>query len=224
MLGLPLVATFLWAGSAQAGVLQIGVEGMSCGVACPPRIIAALDEIDGVERVDVSFSDASACLEISSVVTELQIQTALTTANYTLSGMEVVPVCGFSLETSVADPWADTEGIDARVISTGQEFEIDAHHVEGNFTVFDFVASWCGPCHIGAGVLREQLRLHSDLSVRVVSLGDDPQVSFDYPVVAQHMAFASGLPWLIVVSPTGRTLYEGSDMDRVLRVIERRRD
>ena len=50
------------------------------------------------------------------------------------------------------------------------------------------------------------------LDVVVISLdGADATVSFGLPVAKQQPQWAEGLPWLIVVNPKGKTVYQGSD-------------
>ena len=62
----------LVASPALAGAVQVGVEGMTCGVGCPPRIKSALSAIDGVENVVVDFGQAQACFEASSTPMKLR--------------------------------------------------------------------------------------------------------------------------------------------------------
>ena len=126
-------------------------------------------------------------------------------------------------QISPGDPWAKTDGHDVQVISDGFEFEIKEHLVEGKFTIFDFGASWCGPCHAAAQRFKAAMTTHSDIAVRAISLGDDPSLSFEHPVVQQHMSFANGLPWFILYSPSGKRIYQGGDVDALLKAVDRKR-
>ena len=47
---------------ASAGAVQFDVEGMVCGVACPPRIQRSLNTLDGVEKVVVDYGRSRACV------------------------------------------------------------------------------------------------------------------------------------------------------------------
>ena len=88
------------------------------------------------------------------------------------------------------------QGLDVRRISSGQEVELTAHLREGGYTVVDFGAPWCGPCHASAEQLAGYLGAHADTAVREVSLeAEDPNASFALPVVAQHLRYAPGLPF-----------------------------
>jgi copper chaperone CopZ len=208
---------------AHAKALQIGVDGMTCGEGCPPRVESALLEIDGVDKVSVNYIQSSACLETTTDISSEQLSLALATERYTLGEVTPVDACTIAPKVSPRDPWADTNGVDARIISDGFVFELEEHRVADKFTIFDFGASWCGPCHVAANRLRELLPTAPDLAVRAISLGHDPKTSFDYPVVKQHMAFAQALPWFIVISPQGKKIYEGNDLDGALKSIDRKR-
>jgi thiol-disulfide isomerase/thioredoxin len=218
-----LLITLLSFTSPAEAALRIDVDGMSCGQGCPPRAEKALLSVDGVDRVRVDFESESACLETSKDVSPEQLSAALSTENYTLGEVAEVAECAVAPVVHPRDPWAKTDGVDAKIISDGFEFELDAHRVPDKFTIFDFGASWCGPCHVAANQLREILAQTPDLAVRAISLGHDPKASFDYPVVKQHMAFASGLPWFIVVSPSGKKIYEGAKLDDALKAIKKKR-
>ena len=220
-----VLTSLLWslAAPAQAALFQVGVEGMSCEAGCPPRVEKALLSIEGASQVVVSYDDGWACLELVNTPTTDELTAALATESYTLGAVQPVERCAVAPKIHPRDPWADTEGVDARVISDGFEFELDAERDPSKYTIFDFGASWCGPCHVVAKRLRELLQTTPDLAVRAISLGDDAAKSFDEPVVKQHMAFAEGLPWFIVVSPKGRTIYQGGDLDAALNAIERKR-
>lgn len=218
-----LVSLLSLTGLARAEAMQVGVLGMSCGQACPPRIEKALMEIEGVQRVLVNYEEAHACIEVDAPIESTILTKALASAKYDIGTIQSVESCPQKPTIHPKDPWAQTDGFDALVISDGFEVELTDHQVDGKFTLFDFGASWCGPCHVAADRLRELLKSTPDLAVRAISLGHDPNASFDYPVVKQHMAFAPGLPWFIVFSPTGKKIYEGNDLNKALRAIEKKR-
>ena len=207
----------------QAKTLLIGVNGMDCATGCPPRVESSLLGIDGVDRVSVDFDKESACVETTVEVSAEQLTAALATESYTLGAVESVETCDEGPKVHPKDPWANTDGVDAKIISDGTEFEINAHLAAGKFTIFDFGAPWCGPCHVAADTLRDVMRATADVAVRAISLGNKPSATFDFPVVKQHMAFAQGVPWFIVFSPQGQKIYEGGDVEDALKSIERKR-
>lgn len=52
--------------AAQAGrTYRVGVEGMSCPISCAPKVKQALESIDGVQSVEVSFADKLATVTMA---------------------------------------------------------------------------------------------------------------------------------------------------------------
>jgi thiol-disulfide isomerase/thioredoxin len=179
--------------------------------------------VSGVQQVQVNYDEALACIDVERPIEADTLTAALATENYSLGAIQSVDSCPQTPTIHPKDPWARTDGVDASIISDGFEVKLTDHRVDGKFTIFDFGASWCGPCHVAADRLRELMKSTPDLAVRAISLGHDPKSSFEYPVVKQHMAFATGLPWFIVFSPTGKKIYEGNSLDKALRAIEKKR-
>jgi len=192
-------------------------------VACPPRVEAALKSIDGVSSVSVSYGGCSACIEATRPITDAEISAVLAAGNYQLKSTESIDACPTPTAEAIQDPWADTTGIDAQIISHGERVSLRDHRPEGKFTVFDFGAPWCGPCHEAAAQLRTELAAQPDLAVRAISLGDDPYESFKLPAAIQHLSGAAGIPWFIVFPPSGRSIYAGDDLDAALAAIAAQR-
>jgi len=110
------------------------------------------------------------------------------------------------------------------VTAKGEEVDLEAHEVDGKFTIFDFGAPWCGPCHVAEKLLRDYLSDHPDVALRAVVLdAQDAKTSFDMPVVAQHLQTAPGLPYFILVNPKGKTIARGVDPARILKKIDKKR-
>ncbi len=116
-------------------------------------------------------------------------------------------------------PWSNIDG-DIKVISKGQRVSIKKHRVKGKYTVIDFSAVWCVPCYDISNRLKLLLEQREDVAVRAIELPDNKQVAFDAPVVFQHMSQAEGLPYMILFDKRGKRLYEGNDLDKLLRYIE----
>ena len=64
------------------------------------------------------------------------------------------------------------------------------------------------------------MQQREDVAVRAIELPDNQKIAFDAPVVFQHMSQAEGLPYMILFDKRGKKLYEGSDLDELLRYIE----
>ena len=207
---------------AQAEVLRIEVEGMTC-VSCEAKLVKALSRLDSVTDASAFAAAGRACATAAATVDHATIKAAIAGIGYTVTAIAPDPACENS-DSRFPPNWADTEGLDARIISSGEEVNLMEHAAEGKFTIYDFGAPWCGPCHVAEKMLKDYLRDHNDVAVRAIVLdSDDPKVSFKMPAAAQHLQSAAGLPHFVVVSPTGKTVFTGSDVVRVLKKLDKKR-
>ena len=55
-------------GSGDTALIKLQVEGMACGVMCPPKIKEDLMAVKGVEEVKVDFETKTATVRISGDV------------------------------------------------------------------------------------------------------------------------------------------------------------
>ncbi len=208
------------AAAPSYAVVRVGGADDDC---CAQRVSAALQSLPFVSGAAVAL-DGRACVALSGPADLAAIRAVLAPGGYTASAIEPVAACPAGLAPTRADPWANAAGLDVVVVSRGEEVDLAATLAKSKFTVVDFAASWCGPCYPAAEKLAAYLRAHPDTAVRAVVLeGADARVSFALPVVAQHLRWAEGLPYLRVYSPNGKPIYEGSDVDAALATIERRR-
>ncbi len=199
--------------------LVVHVEGMTCG-GCEQRIGQLLGELPEVQAVRASFAHGAACV-IGHATAEV-VRSRLEGAGYTVGVIEASDACPPGLDgKGKPSAWSNSHGLDVKIISTGDTFALKAQRVEGRFTVVDFGASWCGPCHALAKRLTAYMQEHDDISVRAVELeGDSPTESFALPVAKQHLAFAPGLPWVIAYGPTGKRIYQGGEVEELITAIE----
>lgn len=207
---------------ANADMLRIDVEGMIC-VSCETKIVKALGDLDVVTEVSAFAAAGRVCANAADGTNNAAIKAIVTELGYTVTGITPDPECE-QQDSRFPANWADPEGLDVRIISYGEEVDLMKHAAEGKFTIYDFGAPWCGPCHVAEKMLKDYLREHDDVAVRAIVLAkDDPKASFAMPAATQHLQSAAGLPHFVVVSPSGKTVFNGSDVTRVLKRLDKKR-
>ncbi len=202
----------------------VRIDGMTCA-GCNQGVSKALSALPAVSSVEASFAEGAACAELTGPVEEAEVRRAVTGAGYTVTTVEPVDRCPEGLRGKLKDPWrGKTDGLDVVQISSGEEVDVAAYLAVGMYTVIDYGASWCGPCHTAADQLAEYLRAHDDVAVRVVHLGGETaDDSYAQPVVAQHLRYVKGIPWLVVHAPDGKVLIRGQSVDKAISAIDRHR-
>jgi len=202
----------------------VTIEGMTCN-GCSEKVREALLGAKGVEAVMVSHLKGKACIEAGDDLDFAGVGAALKLATYEMTAHETVTECPDGLKGKLPDPWDGRgKGLDILVISRGEEVDLKAHLLEDKYTIIDFGASWCGPCHTAAETLVAYLEEHPDVAIRAVSLaGEEPTTSYEQPVVAQHLQYVKGVPWFIVHAPGGRVLHKGMEPGKLMTVIDKHR-
>ncbi len=203
----------------------VHIDGMVCN-GCQKNVTAALEGLPFVRNSVSSFAVGGACLELSGGGDTERIREAVTGLGYTVRAIEAVETCPAKLRPGHRiDPWDDTGGHDVVVVSRGEEVDLEAQLVADKYTVIDFGAPWCGPCHTAAATLRRYMDEHADTAVRAITLdANDPRESYALPVVEQHLKWIGGIPYFIVYDPSGRTIYKGSEVDAAIKAIDKRRE
>ena len=206
--------------SSYADQIDVRISGMVCG-SCESKIAEKLDSLPFVENTKVSFDDGRACAELSGEMVEADVISALEGMNYTVAAIAKTDAC---LLSGPPRNWADVADYDAQVISRGEPVVLEDHRVGSKFTVYDFGAPWCAPCHGAEILLKQYMSEHPDVAVRAVVLDAANAVdSFDMPAAKQHLTNAPGLPYFVVVSEKGKTIYRGSELPKALKQMDKRR-
>ena len=215
-----LLAFFLSA--AQADTIRVSVEGMVC-VSCEVKIKEGLKNVDYLDNLTVSASAKMMCADVTGPFDEAAFTALITDIGYTITALDRAPECAMD-ERKYPLNWVEKEGLNAEIISRGEAVDLPAHRAQGKFTVYDFGAPWCGPCHVAEKMLKDYMRDNADVAVRAIVLdSDNAKNSFAMPAAQQHLVSAPGLPYFLVVAPNGRTVYRGSDVARALKKMDAKR-
>jgi len=208
---------------ASAEALVMDIEGMTCA-GCRSKVREVLQPLTFVSQIITSDSEAAICIETSAAHDRGAIDTAIGSLGYQIHNFQVTKACPEEIG-KLRHPWeGKTEGRDVITISQGERFDLAASLVSGKFTIVDFGAPWCGPCHQAATRLAAYLDSHSDVAVRVVNLDSkDIGESYSLPAAEQYLQYAPGIPWFQVYEPRGKRIYQGLDLDKVLTVISKKR-
>jgi copper chaperone CopZ len=208
--------------SAHAAVIVANIEGMSCS-GCQTKVKDALEGLPFLGATEASLAREAACAELTGTMDEAAFKRAIEDLGYTVATLREADACPAS-EAGKRRNWGNIDGLDAQVISRGESVDLALHAVEGKFTIVDFGAVWCGPCHAAEALLKGYLRGNPDTAVRAVVLdGDDPETSFSHPAAHQYLMSAAGLPYFIVYNPSGKVIYRGVDVVKVLKKVDRKR-
>jgi copper chaperone CopZ len=190
------------------------IPKMNC-TRCEGDVKKIVNQIEGVEIVEISFASRKVCLESTKDQAYDLLKEELAKLEYEIEVSSQQEDCKFQRQSS----WDGVEG-DFKVVSNGERFSLRKNKVKDKFTLFDFGAVWCGPCHDYAMALKPLLQTNDKLAIRAIELGDNQLTSFDHPVVFQYLMEAEGIPWMILYDPDGKKIYEGNDLEAVLKLIE----
>lgn len=208
--------------STQRYVLDI--EGMTCS-GCAGTVHETLMSSKGISGAVVSHLQGKACINTDGNFDPVIVGSALKDAEFKMTAHLAVESCPEGLRGSFPDPWEEhAEGLRVKTVSQGEEIDLKAQIVKGSYTIIDFGAPWCGPCHEAAEQLAVYLREHPDVAVRAINLaGQEPTESYQQPIVAQHLQYVKGVPWFIIHAPGGRVLYRGMEVGKAIKAINKHR-
>lgn len=208
--------------SAQAEMMRVEIDGMTCE-GCAGKVTKALDALSFLSETNTSAPAGTACSTLDGTLDQGAVSAVITDLGYTTKAISTVDTCDTETAKFPAN-WKDVEGLDVVVISQGDEVELSDHAVAGKFTIYDFGAPWCAPCHVAEKMLKDYLRDHDDVAVRAIVLdSQNPKESFAMPAAHQHLRSAPGLPYFVVVNAKGKAVFKGSDVAKLLKKIDKKR-
>lgn len=212
---LGIVVALLAFGPARARAAGHRLPLVGLDDCCAPQALATAQAHVGVSAA-VRDGDAL-CVELTAAApptTLAALAAALGAAGFAPAGPPVAATC---VAPAPVDRWAGAAGLDFAVASRGEAVPFKAMVSSGKVTVVEFGAVWCAPCAEMAATLTAAARARPGLALRAVELpGADARASFAAPVARQHLAFAEGIPWLVVLSPRGKVLYAGTEAPAAL--------
>lgn len=205
-----LLALSVAAAPQPAAVFEFEVAGLSCD-GCAATAAGALRKIPGVTGVAVTFSTKTARVESSRRIEESELKAAL--ANY---GFEARFPHDAVVEPLTPEARAK---LDIKVASSGEAFDIRKHLAPGKYTIFDFWAEWCGPCHVLTPKIERLVQQRSNVALRTIDLkewsspaGKQATREFKLP----------GLPYVRVYGPDGKLVGEvvGNDITKIEQLVK----
>jgi thioredoxin 1 len=206
-----LAALILLMMTATTHVAEFDIAGMSCNL-CEATAGDALRKIPGVQNVSVSFDTKRARVESSRRIEEKELRAA-------------VAKLGFEARFAndpVVKPLTKEERarLDVKIASRGEAFDVRDHFARGKYTIFDFYADWCGPCHVLTPKLERLVQQNRDVALRTIDLENwesaaARQATKDFKIPA--------LPYVRIYGPDGRFVGEvvGNDIAKIERLLKR---
>ena len=160
---------------------------------CGARVVRVLKQQNGVEqarfdkhKVEVSISYKQKKVTNAQLIRVIQDM-----------GFEALVGSG---KGAYKPPVKFESSMDVKWIAKkGEAVQLAKHVVQGKVTVFDFYAVWCGPCKDVDHALFRLLQKHPKIALRKINV-----VDWNRPVVKQHLAGVSQLPYLIIFDQKGQ--------------------
>ena len=190
--------------------VEFTLRGMTCE-ACATTAEKALAKISGVEKVAVDFDSKTVKLTTRGAVSADQVREALKP-----SGFEALFPSDAPPPKSIST--GQKRSLDIQIISRGEKIRIADHLVAGKFTIFDFFAEWCGPCHLLTPKLERLVRDRGNIALRTVDLVDWKSAAAKQATQEFRLP---ALPYIRVYGPKGDFLgaVEGNRIEQIEKLI-----
>jgi thiol-disulfide isomerase/thioredoxin len=195
--------------AAQTSVSEFEVAGLSCDL-CAAKAIEALKTIPNVIKAEVAFATSRARVEATRKVADDEIRRALGTLGFEARFAGDLVVKPLTAE--------ERKTLDIVIASRGEAFNIRKHLARGKFTIFDFWAEWCGPCHVLTPKLEQLVKENANVALRTIDLKNwesaaAKQATNDFKL--------PGLPYVRVYGPDGkfRGAVVGNDIEKIKELI-----
>ena len=198
------------AAAEQTFVSEFEVAGLACD-SCAATATEALQKMPGVTKATVTFATRRARVESNRHIEDADFRATLAKFGYEAR---------FPNDPVVPPLTAEERAqLDIRVASHGETFDIRKHLARGKYTVFDFWAEWCGPCHVLTPKIERLVQERSNVALRTIDLkqwespaGKQATREFKVP----------GLPYVRVYGPDGKFVGDvvGNDVEKIRQLVE----
>jgi thiol-disulfide isomerase/thioredoxin len=202
---------FAAADAAPADRTQVfSIQGADCGK-CGDEIKDELKKVAGVKKAEFDIHKVELTVRLADgVADEVVIAAVERTGKKAIAGAGR----GAYLPPAAFPPGADVATLTADGSAVGP---LDKLRVPAKYTVFDVYADWCGPCRKVDERLRELSAERKDLAVRKLNV-----VDFDTPLARELGGRFEALPYVVVISPSGkRTDIQGLDLKKLDQALAR---
>ena len=197
------------AAAQQTFVSEFDVAGLACD-GCAGTATEALRKVHGVIKAEVAFATHRARVEANRRIDDGELRAALAKFGFEARFANDPVVKPLSAEERAA--------LDIRVASSGQSFDVRKHLARGKYTIFDFWAEWCGPCHVLTPKIERLVQERPNIALRTIDLKQwdsaaGKQATKDFKV--------PGLPYVRVYGPDGKFVGEvvGNDIEQIKRLV-----
>ncbi|HEX6159465.1 MAG TPA: thioredoxin domain-containing protein [Thermoanaerobaculia bacterium] len=204
-----LVAIAAGAAAQQTFVAEFDVAGLTCD-GCAGTATDALRKMPGVVKAEVTYATRRARVEAKRRIEDAEFRAALAKFGFEARFPNDVVVKPLTAE--------ERSRADIRVASRGEAFDVRKNLARGKYTIFDFWAEWCGPCHVLTPKIERLVVERADVALRTIDLKqwDSPagkQATKEFKV--------PGLPYVRVYGPDGRFVGEvvGNDIGKIRQLV-----
>lgn len=193
--------------------IEFSIAGMICGM-CEATSTEALKKIPGVYEARAEYPSLKASVLADARVTRETIRAALGSVGFE-------PRFPGESVASNATPLPEKEvaALDIQTISHGEEIDIAKYFAPGKYTVFDYYADWCGPCHLLSPKLEHLVKDSRNVALRKVDIANwnsaaAKQATKDFGL--------TGLPFVRAFGPKGEFLgeFEGNRFEKLEAILQ----
>lgn len=190
------------------------VLGMSCNGCAESAEKTLKTNIRDIIKLEIDFGLKKGFLETASAIEISEIRNALGSLGFEAR---------FASDPPRPEPLSDEEKteLDIKIISKGNEVVLEDHLAPGKFTIIDYYADWCGPCHLLSPRLERLVKERHDVALRIIDISNwDSQVARQ----ATREFKLAGLPYVRIYGQDGRFVGEvqGNYIEKIQALIEKK--